>query len=222
MRIPWDDPGRRLERLRGGRHPLDLGLRDPPRGVPRLVPSGRRPRFDNAPALVRWNSDKRYLADLAAAGLPVVETDLVEPGEPLPELDGEVVVKPSVSAGGRDTGRFGPAAHDLARELIEQIQASGRAAMVQPFRAGRRHGRRDAVALHRRRAQPRAAKAGRAARRRGRAGPRRRDRRRRGHVRPGAGAGRRGRGRRAGARARGSSPRSRGASATCRSTPAST
>jgi hypothetical protein len=90
-------------------------------------------RLHNAPALVRWNSDKRYLGDLAEAGIRVVETRYIAPGEPLPELDGEVVVKPNVSAGGRDTGRFGPATYALARELIEAILASGRTAMIQPY-----------------------------------------------------------------------------------------
>ena len=90
-------------------------------------------RLHNRAALVRWNTDKRYLGDLADAGVPVVETRYVEPGEPMPELEGEIVVKPNVSAGGRDTGRFGPAAHDEARELIAAIQASGRTAMVQPY-----------------------------------------------------------------------------------------
>ena len=91
------------------------------------------PSLHNSAALVRWNSDKRYLAELAAAGVPVVTTELVEPGDALPELAGDVVVKPSVSAGGRDSGRFGPAAHDLARGLIDQIHASGRVAMLQPY-----------------------------------------------------------------------------------------
>jgi len=90
-------------------------------------------RLHNAPALIRWNSDKRYLGDLAEAGIRVVETTYVEPGAEAPELEGEVVVKPNISAGGRDTGRFGPATHDQAHELIAAIQASGRAAMVQPY-----------------------------------------------------------------------------------------
>jgi glutathione synthase/RimK-type ligase-like ATP-grasp enzyme len=90
-------------------------------------------RLHNSPALVRWNSDKRYLADLASAGIAVVETEFVGPGDPVPELTGEVVVKPNVSAGGRDSGRFGPAAHELALELVERIRASGRTAMVQPY-----------------------------------------------------------------------------------------
>jgi hypothetical protein len=91
------------------------------------------PRLHNCAPLVRWNSDKRYLADLAAGGLPVVETGFVRPRDPLPELEGELVVKPNISAGGRDSGRFGPAAHELARGLIAEIQASGRTAMLQAY-----------------------------------------------------------------------------------------
>ena len=90
-------------------------------------------RLHNPPAVAEWNSDKRYLAELAAAGLPVIPTTYVGDGAPRPELAGTVVVKPSVSAGGRDSGRFGPATHIAARELIDRIVASGRAAMVQPF-----------------------------------------------------------------------------------------
>ena len=90
-------------------------------------------RLHNAPALVRWNSDKRYLGELADAGIRTVETRYVEPKAVVPELEGEVVVKPNVSAGGRDTGRFGPSTHAAARELIASIQASGRAAMIQPY-----------------------------------------------------------------------------------------
>jgi len=59
----------------------------------------------------------------------------VGPGDPLPELRGEVVVKPNVSAGARDTGRFGPATHGEALALIERIRASGRVAIVQAYLA---------------------------------------------------------------------------------------
>lgn len=89
-----------------------------------------RERLRNSPELVAFNVDKRYLLALDA---PVVETLLVEPGHAPPPLAGEVVVKPNVSAGARDTGRFGPAAHAQARALIERITASGRTALVQPY-----------------------------------------------------------------------------------------
>jgi glutathione synthase/RimK-type ligase-like ATP-grasp enzyme len=91
-------------------------------------------RLRNRPALIRWNSEKSYLAELADAGIPVVDTTLVGPGDGDPELsDGEVVVKPTVSAGARDTGRFSPATHDDARELLGRIRARGETAMVQPY-----------------------------------------------------------------------------------------
>lgn len=90
-------------------------------------------RLRNSPAVVRWNSDKRYMGDLEAAGLPVVPTRFVEPGGELPRLAGEVTVKPTVSAGGRDTGRFGPQAHATAKELVARIVDSGRTAMIQPY-----------------------------------------------------------------------------------------
>ncbi|MGD0980941.1 MAG: hypothetical protein ABR946_05590 [Solirubrobacteraceae bacterium] len=87
-------------------------------------------RLRNDPDLVAFNADKRYLGRLAT---PTVPTVYVAPGDALPRLDGEVVVKPSVSAGARDTGRFGPAAHAQARSLIERIALSGRVALVQPY-----------------------------------------------------------------------------------------
>lgn len=90
-------------------------------------------RLENAPAVIRWNSDKRYLADLFAMGVDVVETSYVEPGAEPPPIESEIVVKPSVSGGARDSGRFGPASADAARELIASINADGRTAMVQPF-----------------------------------------------------------------------------------------
>ncbi len=90
-------------------------------------------RLQNPPALLAWNSDKRYLGELSAAGLAVVPTDFVDPGAPLPTLEGEVAVKPSVSAGARDTGRFSSRTHAEATGLIERILGSGRTAMVQPY-----------------------------------------------------------------------------------------
>jgi hypothetical protein len=107
----------------------------------------RRGRVENDPVLLAWNSNKGYLADLAAAGLPTVPTTYVAPGEPPPSLTGEVVVKPSVSAGGRDTGRFGPDHHAAARALVASIGASGRWAMVQPFLSSVEHRGETAVVV---------------------------------------------------------------------------
>ena len=43
----------------------------------------------NPPAVLGWNTDKRYLADLASAGVGVIETTFVTPGEEaiLPEWE---------------------------------------------------------------------------------------------------------------------------------------
>jgi glutathione synthase/RimK-type ligase-like ATP-grasp enzyme len=96
-------------------------------------------RLVNPPEVLEWNTDKRYLRELADAGLPVVATELVEPGEAFRAPEGEYVVKPTVSAGSRDTARFGGPGHDAAAdaaraaELVAAIHASGRTAMVQPY-----------------------------------------------------------------------------------------
>ncbi len=85
------------------------------------------PRLHNPAAVLRWNTDKRYLAELTEAGLPVVPTWFDE----LPDLDGEIVVKPTESAGARDTGRFASVVEAAA--LAQSIQADGRTAMAQPY-----------------------------------------------------------------------------------------
>jgi len=91
-----------------------------------------RERLRNRPDLVAFNADKRYLGELSCATVP---TAVVAPGEPPPALDGEIVVKPSVSAGARLTGRFNAAHHDEARALVARIHATGRTALVQPYLA---------------------------------------------------------------------------------------
>ena len=102
----------------------------------RLFRPRRSPSLLNPLPILEWNSDKRYLTDLRAAGVPTVETSFLSPGSPftLPS-DGEFVVKPSVSAGSRHTARFGPGDGARARALIEQIWSSGRTVMVQPYLA---------------------------------------------------------------------------------------
>jgi hypothetical protein len=93
----------------------------------------RVPRLRNPPEVLRWNTDKRYLDDLADAGLPVVPTAFVVPGGPRPPLHGEVVVKPAISAGSRDTGRFTADRHGEAHSHLTRLQGAGRVAMLQPY-----------------------------------------------------------------------------------------
>jgi hypothetical protein len=130
--IPWDRPGVDWARFDSVvvRSTWDYARR---RDEFLAWADGVGGRLHNSPALLRWNTDKHYLADLQADGIAVVPTRYVAPGDPAPELQGDVVVKPTISAGGRDTGRFSRDTHDGARALIAAIQASGRTAMVQPY-----------------------------------------------------------------------------------------
>lgn len=81
-----------------------------------------------------WSSDKVYLADLAAAGVPVVPTAAYPPGEQVAfPGSGEFVVKPSVGAGSRGCGRFTAADHADAAAHAAALQAERRTVLVQPY-----------------------------------------------------------------------------------------
>ncbi len=91
-------------------------------------------RLANPAAMLEWNSDKTYLRDLAAAGVPTVPTVWVAPGERLPRWRwSEVVVKPSVSAGARNTARHDGEDRDAVAAHVEAITSVGGTAMVQPY-----------------------------------------------------------------------------------------
>jgi glutathione synthase/RimK-type ligase-like ATP-grasp enzyme len=98
---------------------------------------GARPRqLMNAHAVIEWNTDKQYLRELAAAGIPVVPTIWIDPGTAadgtrLPQ--GPVVVKPSISAGARNTSRYGDGDGMDARAHVDRLIAEGRSVMVQPY-----------------------------------------------------------------------------------------
>ncbi|MFD6184683.1 RimK family alpha-L-glutamate ligase [Streptomyces goshikiensis] len=84
--------------------------------------------------VVRWNSDKTYLAELAAAGVPTVPTRFIAPGEPVELTEGgEIVVKPSVSAGARNSARYTPAQRGAAEAHVRMLHEGGATAMVQPY-----------------------------------------------------------------------------------------
>ncbi len=91
----------------------------------------RVPNLLNAADVVAWNTDKRYLADLAAAGVPTVPSRFFAPGEPVRLFGGEVVVKPAVGAGSVGAQRFTDSA--AAREHAAALQADGNTVLVQPY-----------------------------------------------------------------------------------------
>lgn len=89
------------------------------------------PRVLNPAEIIRWNTDKRYLRDLAGAGVPVVPT-LWDPDD-IPSEWPEYVIKPAVSIGSGDTARWGPGEEDAARAHLRSLRDAGRTAMVQPY-----------------------------------------------------------------------------------------
>jgi glutathione synthase/RimK-type ligase-like ATP-grasp enzyme len=110
LRSPWDYTLRHEEFLAWAR------------GVPRLA---------NPADVLAWNTDKRYLAQLAEAGVPVVPTTWLAPGDGHTPPAGEHVVKPVISAGARDTARYAPGEDSTAHALA--LLAEGRHVMVQPY-----------------------------------------------------------------------------------------
>ncbi|MFN2484218.1 MAG: RimK family alpha-L-glutamate ligase [Candidatus Limnocylindria bacterium] len=91
----------------------------------------------NPADVLRWNTDKRYLRDLQAGGVPIVPTTWIERGDAFhPPDDVDFVVKPAVSAGAKHTARYGPSEADAAREQVRHLTEAGRSVMIQPYVAG--------------------------------------------------------------------------------------
>lgn len=99
----------------------------------------------NPKEVLVWNTNKKYLRTLEMAGLPVIPTLWIDDAESIdyelphwlerPEVaiqcQTQMVVKPSVSAGARDTVRLKRG--EALRDPIDVILRSGRGAMVQPY-----------------------------------------------------------------------------------------
>jgi len=90
------------------------------------------PLMLNPPALLRWNSDKAYLEQLAAAGIATVASRTVDALDEQAlsgareTFGGELVVKPLVSASANDTFRIGP-----SDPIPESVR--GKRMLIQPF-----------------------------------------------------------------------------------------
>jgi glutathione synthase/RimK-type ligase-like ATP-grasp enzyme len=136
--VVWDDPA-----VDWGRFALAVvrSVWDYPRRRGELLAwaeaTARATTLLNPPAILAWSSDKRYLDDLAVAGVPVVPTAYAAPGEAMawPAAD-EVVVKPVVSAGSLDTDRYPSGRRSDAEAHVARLHADGRPAMAQPYMAG--------------------------------------------------------------------------------------
>jgi glutathione synthase/RimK-type ligase-like ATP-grasp enzyme len=93
----------------------------------------------NPASLLRWNTNKSYLRDLEARGVPIVPTHWPEPGaveilrEKLRELAWDkAVVKPRISATADRTQLVGADDAASAQALFDELR-SGPGAMVQKF-----------------------------------------------------------------------------------------
>jgi O-ureido-D-serine cyclo-ligase len=125
LRSPWDYTERLPEFLAWAEH-VD--------GQTRLI---------NPLDVIRRNTDKHYLADLADAGIAVVSSTFVEPGDDTAgaltaflarhrEAE-EFVVKPAVGAGSRDAQRYGREQDETALIHIRRLSAEKRSALLQPY-----------------------------------------------------------------------------------------
>ena len=98
----------------------------------------------NPADVVVWNIDKTYLRDLEQRGLPIVPTIWLDPARNFgaraihtrfPAF-GEFVIKPTVSAGSRDTGRYDASqtpSRMLAITHAKNLLAVGRTVMLQRY-----------------------------------------------------------------------------------------
>ncbi|MEE6287836.1 hypothetical protein V2J52_09260 [Georgenia sp. MJ173] len=98
----------------------------------------------NSADVVDWNTDKHYLQELGRRGMPTIDTMWLEPDRGFSKhqvhtrfpSQGDFVVKPAVSSGSRDTGRY------TARDAVSRMNAiqhaygllqDGRSVMVQRY-----------------------------------------------------------------------------------------
>ena len=92
--------------------------------------------------LVRWNTDKHYLVQLAGAGVAIVPSTFVEPGENAGQTvqkflasygHAEMVVKPAVGAGSRDTQRHKRSNAAGAVAQVKRLLDANRSVLLQPY-----------------------------------------------------------------------------------------
>ena len=99
-------------------------------------------RLLNPLAVVRWNTDKHYLRDLAQAGVATVPSVFIEPGHDAAAVlsaflasqpEAEFVVKPAIGAGSRDAQRYGRAEAAAATAHAQRLLGDGRSVLLQPY-----------------------------------------------------------------------------------------
>jgi len=90
----------------------------------------------NSVDIITWNTDKAYLQELIDAEIPVIPTTYVRGAEDLvlanDLIKGDVVVKPTISAGSNNTERHVNVPASAAAHITNLVD-SGMVAMVQPY-----------------------------------------------------------------------------------------
>ncbi len=101
-------------------------------------------RLHNPSALVIWNTDKHYLRELAALGVPTVPGEFIEPGADAAaaveaflgrQSCAELVVKPAVGAGSRGARRLSRSRVAEAAAHARGLLLAGRSVLLQPYLA---------------------------------------------------------------------------------------
>ncbi|ROR73837.1 ATP-grasp domain-containing protein [Bogoriella caseilytica] len=102
------------------------------------------PRLVNHADVLRWATDKHYLLELEKRGMPIIPTVWLEPDENYSKrqvhtrfpASGDFVVKPAISSGGSDSGRYTAVDPDSRQQAIMHamdLLAEGRSVMVQRY-----------------------------------------------------------------------------------------
>jgi len=89
----------------------------------------------NSLEIIQWNIDKRYLRDVQAAGIEIIPTSFIDNEEDILNctlLDTDIIVKPAISAGSNDTGRY-RCRKEEAFDQCRRILSGGRTVLVQPY-----------------------------------------------------------------------------------------
>lgn len=135
--VDWDDTTVEWQKFRSAiiRSPWDYHRRYV-EFIGWLETVSQKTTVHNSVDIIRWNTDKVYLQELIEAEVPVIPTTYVRGAEDLvlanDLIKGDVVIKPTISAGSNNTERHVrlPAA---AAVHITQLVDAGMVAMVQPY-----------------------------------------------------------------------------------------
>jgi glutathione synthase/RimK-type ligase-like ATP-grasp enzyme len=87
----------------------------------------------NSAAHLRWNSDKTYLRELDARGIPVVPTTWARPGQTWEPPADDYVIKPTVASGSLGAARYQAGSRDAADAHVRRLHQAGQTVIIQPY-----------------------------------------------------------------------------------------